>query len=67
MDPRGTYYPSISALVSSKAESIKPVFEIINLSYIAQNHSSMTILIQFVYRYQMCITNESLLPNMTHS
>ena len=35
-----------------------------NLSYIAQNHSSVTILKHVVYRWQMNITAEFSLPSM---
>ena len=35
----------------SKSGDIAPKLENINLSYIAQNHSSVTILTHFVYRY----------------
>ena len=38
-----------------------------NLSYTAQNQSSVTILKQFVYKWQMNITAELKLPNMIHS
>ena len=35
-----------------------------NLSYTSQNHSSVTILKHFVYRWQMNINVESKLPSM---
>ena len=40
MTPRNTYLSSIYTLACSKAE-IEPVFENINLTYLAQNHSSV--------------------------
>ena len=42
----------------SEAE-IEPVLENMNLSYLAQNQSSVTRLKQFVYRCQMYNTTES--------
>ena len=62
---RRTYLPSINTLACSKAE-IEPVRENMNLSYLAQNYSSITRLKQFVYRWQMYCTTESL-PNMIQS
>ena len=53
MTPRRTYLSSI------KAEIMEPMLENMNLSYLAQNHLSMTRLKQFVYRCQMYITTES--------
>ena len=54
MTPRRTYLLSINTLACSKAEIyIKPVLENMNLSCLAQNHSSMTRLKQFVYRSQV--------------
>ena len=38
-----------------------------NLSFLAQNHSRVTRLKQFVYRCQMYDTTESWLPNMIQS
>ena len=38
-----------------------------NLSYTSQNHSSVTILKHFVYRWQMNNTVEFDLPSMIHS
>ena len=60
MTPRRTYLPSINTLACSKAEilSIEPVLENMNLSYLAQNHSSVTRLEQFVYRCQMYNTTQ---------
>ena len=59
MTPRRTYLPSINTLVCSKGRDIEPVLENINLYYLAQNHSSVTRLKQFVYRCQMYNTTES--------
>ena len=42
----------------SQSRDIAPKLENINLSYIVQNHSSVTILKHFVYRYQMNIITE---------
>ena len=67
MTLRRTYLPSINTLACSKAELRKPVLENMNLSYLAQNHSSVTRLKQFVYRCQMHDTTESWLPNMIQS
>ena len=67
MTPRRTYVPSINTLACSKAEIIEPVLENMNLSYLPQNHSSVTRLKQFVYRCQMYNTTESLLHNMIQS
>ena len=58
MTPSRTYLPSINILACSKAE-IEPVLENMNHSHLAQNHSSVTRLKQFVYRCQMCNTTES--------
>ena len=49
MTPRRTYLPSIT-LACFKAENEEPVFENMNLSYLALNQSSMTRLKQFVYK-----------------
>ena len=38
-----------------KAENIAPKLENTNLSFIAQNHSSVTTLKRYVYRWQMNI------------
>ena len=38
---------------------MEPVLENMNLSYLAQNHSSMTRLKEFVYRCQMYNITES--------
>ena len=62
MTLRRTYLPSINTLACSK-----PVFENMNLSYLAQNQSSVTRLKQFVYRCQMYDTTESWLPIMIQS
>ena len=66
MTPRRTYLPSISTLACSKADDIEPVLETMNLSFLAQNHSSVTRLKKFVYR---CIRSTTLLnlPNMIQS
>ena len=66
MTLRRTYLPSINTLACSKAE-IEPVLENMSLSYLAQNHSSVTRLKQFIYRCQMYDTTESWLPNMIES
>ena len=42
MTPRRTYLPSITTLACFKAENEEPVFENMNLSYLALNQSSMT-------------------------
>ena len=47
MTPTRTYLPSINTIACSKAE-IEPVLENMNLTYLAQNHSSITRLKQFV-------------------
>ena len=52
MIPRRTYMPGIIVLACSEAE-IEPVPENMNLSYLAQYHSSVTRLIQLIYIYQM--------------
>ena len=57
MTPRKTYLPNINTVACSKAE-IQPVLENTNLSFPAQNHSSMTRLKQFVYRCQMYNTTQ---------
>ena len=44
--------------IMSQRGDIAPKLENINLSYIAQNHSSVTILKHFVYGYQMNIITE---------
>ena len=62
MTPRRRYSPSINTLACSK-----PVLKNMNLSCLAQNHSSMTRLKQFVYRCQMYNNTESKLPNMIQS
>ena len=68
MTPSRTYLPSINTLACSKAEIyIEPVLKNINLSYLVQNHSSVTWLKKFVYRCQMYDTAESWLPNMIQS
>ena len=54
MTPRRTYLPIINTLACSKAG-----LENMNLSYLAQNHSSVTSFKQFVYRCQMYNTTES--------
>ena len=59
MTPRRTYLPSITTLARFKAENEEPVFENMNLSYLALNQSSMTRLKQFVYRFQVYNTAES--------
>ena len=51
---RRTYLPSINNLACSKA-----VLENINLSFLSQNHSSVTRLKQFVYGCQKYNTIES--------
>ena len=58
MTPRRTYLHNINTLACSKAE-IEPVLKIMNLSYLVQNHSSVTRLKQIVYRFQMHNTKES--------
>ena len=60
MTPRKTFLPSINtlALSCSKAE-IEPVLENMNLSYVAQNHSSITGFKQFADRCQVYNTTES--------
>ena len=47
--------------------NLEPVLENMNLSYLPQNHSSMTRLKQFVNRCQMYDTTESWLPNVIPS
>ena len=47
MTSRRTYSPSFNTLACSQAEIKEPVLEYINLSYLAQNHSSITRLKQF--------------------
>ena len=59
MTPRRTYLPSINTPACSKADDIEPVLETMNLSFLAQNHSSVTRLKQFVYRCQKYHTIES--------
>ena len=50
----------ICLILKSKAESrnIAPMLENNNLSYIAENHSSVTLLKHFVYRWHTYITAE---------
>ena len=43
------------------------MLEHINLSFIAKNHSSVTILKHLMYRWQITITAEFQLPNMIQS
>ena len=50
-----TYLLSIHALDWFKA-NIEPVLEYINFSYIAQNHLSVTVMNQYGYGCQMCIS-----------
>ena len=64
---RRKYLPSINTLACSKAEILEPVLDNMNLSYLAQNHSSVTRLKHFVYRCQMYDTTKSLLSNMIQS
>ena len=52
------YLLKVNVPAFSTAEIIEPVLENINISSIEQNHSSVTILIEFVSRYQMNITTE---------
>ena len=56
MTHRRTYLPSINTLACSIAET---VLENMNLSYLAQNHSSVTRLKPFVYRSQVYNTTKS--------
>ena len=63
MTPGRTYLPSINILACSR-ERYRPVLENMNLSYLAQSHSSVKRLKQFVYRCQMYNTTESWLPNL---
>ena len=59
MTPRRTFLPRINIQACSQAGDIAPVLENMNLSFFAQNHSSVTRLKQFVYRCQMHNTTES--------
>ena len=54
--------PNCLILTSNMFQSrnIAPILENNNLSYTSQNHSSVTILEHFVYRWQMNITAESI-------
>ena len=64
MTVRRTYLPNITALACSTADTYSLCLKTFNLSYLPQNHSSMTRLKQVVYRCQMYDTAESWLPNM---
>ena len=46
---------------------MEPVPENMNLSYLAQNHSSVTRLKQFIYRCQMYNITQFELPEMIRS
>ena len=60
MIPRRTYLPSNNTLACSKAEiEPKNMLKNMNLSYLAQNHLSMTRLKHFVYRCQKYNAAES--------
>ena len=59
MTPRRSYLLSINTLASSKAE-IKSLYNM-NLSYIEQNHSSMT---RFLYKHTRLISPSELVPKL---
>ena len=67
MTLRRKYLPSVNTLAYSKARDIEPVLANMNLSYLAQNHSSVTRLKQFVYRCQTCDTVEFWLPQRSRA